>query len=258
METTFIRLPKSLFGKAYEKLSPYAKLLYALLLERHSLSETKKFTDTSGKLAVIFTNAEVCKTLGCKHEKASKLFRELEAFGLISRKKQGRGNPDFIYVNKKIRVEKNALKNAEKEKSEERKNVVQESGKSAPNKTEKNKTEKSETDQSIFFDEIEDGIKSQIEYDVLSERDYGGVLDEIVNLITDVCCSDEEQLCVGKRRVFAQVAKRRLSKLTAEHVEYVISSLKKNTVPIRNMRSYLLTALYNSVDSMETDGLYGN
>ena len=45
--------------------------------------------------------------------------------------------------------------------------------------------------------------------------------------------------------------------MTAEHIEYVISSLEKNTTEIRNMRAYLLTALYNSIDTLDTAALYG-
>ena len=46
--------------------------------------------------------------------------------------------------------------------------------------------------------------------------------------------------------------------LTAEHIEYVINSLERNTTEIKNMRAYMLTSIYNSIDTLEADGLYGN
>lgn len=41
------------------------------------------------------------------------------------------------------------------------------------------------------------------------------------------------------------------------YIEYVIGSLEKNTTEIKNMRAYLLTALYNSIDTLDTAALYG-
>ena len=116
----------------------------------------------------------------------------------------------------------------------------------------------SNTNLSIRYDEMEDEIKYQIEYDVLSERSYGGILDEIVSLITDTYCSSDDYVWIAKRKIPIQTVRKRLSKLTAEHIEYVIGSLEKNTTEIKNMRAYLLTALYNSIDTLEADGLYGN
>ena len=104
----------------------------------------------------------------------------------------------------------------------------------------------SNTNLSIRYDEMEDEIKYQIEYDVLSERSYGGILDEIVSLITDTYCSSDDYVWIAKRKIPIQTVRKRLSKLTAEHIEYVIGSLEKNTTEIKNMRAYLLTALYNS------------
>lgn len=37
------------------------------------------------------------------------------------------------------------------------------------------------------------------------------------------------------------------------HIEYAIDFLKKNTIKVRNIKSYLLTALYNSLAAI---GLY--
>ena len=43
-----------------------------------------------------------------------------------------------------------------------------------------------------------------------------------------------------------EVVKSRLLKLNSEHISYVVSSLKSNTTKVRNIRAYLLTALYNA------------
>ena len=47
---------------------------------------------------IIFPVQEVMDALGCADNKATKLFRELEKFGLIERKRRGLGKPNLIYV----------------------------------------------------------------------------------------------------------------------------------------------------------------
>lgn len=84
------------------------------------------------------------------------------------------------------------------------------------------------------------------------------MLDEIVRLMTDTCCSVSDTVRINKRQIPIRAVRKRLSMVTAEHIEYVIRSLEKNKRKIKNMRAYLLTTLYNSIDTMETDCLYGN
>ena len=97
MKNRFIQLPNALFEGVLVGLSSDGKMLYSLLLNRHSLSEKNNLTDAQGRIIVYFTNQEVCKRLQCGHDKATKLFRELERYDLISRRKQGLGKPDMIY-----------------------------------------------------------------------------------------------------------------------------------------------------------------
>ena len=242
MNIKFIKLPKALFEGTYTELSSDGKLLYSLLLDRSLLSEKNSLTDDNGRVIVYFTNNEVCDKLKCSHDKATKLFRELERFKLICRHKQGKGKPDLIYVRQIARSEYSAVNNADEQDSGMRKISVTECGKSAGNNTDYSNTDLSNTNLSIRYDEMEDEIKYQIEYDVLSERSYGG----------------DDYVWIAKRKIPIQTVRKRLSKLTAEHIEYVIGSLEKNTTEIKNMRAYLLTALYNSIDTLEADGLYGN
>jgi hypothetical protein len=85
---------------------------------------------------------------------------------------------------------------------------------------------------------IED-IRNQVEYDVLSEHGYGSVLDEIVSLLADTVTSAAETVRINQINIPTEKVRWRLKQLTAEHIEYVISSLEKNTTEIKNMRAYL-------------------
>ena len=254
----FLKVPLCLFLDSYSQLSVEAKILYAFLLDRLTLSEKNGFWDEDGSVFVYYTNSEVCRTFCCGSQKATRLFRELEKYRLINRRNQGRGKPDAIYVNQLEESPNSLFKNNDNQHSGVTKIKILECGKSPPINTEYIHTEDSHINQSISHSVVKEEIEEQIEYDVLAQRDYGGVLDEIVSLITDTYCSNESFVRIGKREITIQTVRQRLLMLTAEHIEYVINSLERNTTEIKNMRAYMLTSLYNSIDTLEADGLYGN
>lgn len=222
------------------------------------MSEKNGFSDEDGSIFVYYPNSEVCRTFCCGSQKATKLFRELKKYKLINRRNQGRGKPDIIYVNQFEVSPTSLFKKNDNQHSGVTKTNIPEYGKSPPINTEYIYTEDSHINQSISYSLVKEEIEEQIEYDVLIQRNYGGVLDEIVNLITDTYCLNESYVRIGKRDISIAIVRKRLLMLTAEHIEYVISSLKRNTTEIKNMRAYMLTSLYNSIDTLEADGLYGN
>lgn len=91
-------MPKALFTERYKGLSVEAKLLYGLMLDRMQLSTINGWCDKNGKIFIFFTIAETSKMLGCGHDKATKLQRELEKYNLLRRKYQGKGKPAKLYV----------------------------------------------------------------------------------------------------------------------------------------------------------------
>ena len=96
---SFYKLPKKLFlDERYRNLSISAKVLYALLLDRKSLSIKNNWIDTDGNYYLYFTNSEAKNILNCGNEKMSKIFKELEAVNLILRRREGLRKPNIIYV----------------------------------------------------------------------------------------------------------------------------------------------------------------
>ena len=55
---------------------------------------------------------------------------------------------------------------------------------------------------------------------------------------------------IGKELVAASRVKRRYAQLEYAHISYVIDSLRSTNKRIRNIRTYLLTALYNAPITM--------
>ena len=98
-ETTFYRLPKVLFTDSrFRDISLSAKMLYAMLLDRLSLSVRSGWQDEDGSVFVYFKMSEAEEQLDCGHSKMIRLFAELESSSLIRRKRQGQGKPMKIYV----------------------------------------------------------------------------------------------------------------------------------------------------------------
>lgn len=97
-------------------------------------------------------------------------------------------------------------------------------------------------------------IEENIDYDILlEEMPYEQErLEEIVGLMTDTVCSSRSHIRVAGSDFPAEVVMSRLLKLNAEHIRFVFDCLKKNTTEIRNIRQYLLTALYNAPVSINS------
>ncbi len=89
-------------------------------------------------------------------------------------------------------------------------------------------------------------VRENIEYENLCTRFTREDVDEVVELITDILCSTRPTLRIGGEELPAAQVKERFYKLDSSHLEYVFDCLRKNTTKVRNIRAYLLTALYNA------------
>ena len=94
----FFKMPKVLFTDEYKDLSAEAKLLYGLMLDRMNLSAINGWCDKNGEVFIFYTIAETSEVLGCGHDKATRLQRELVKHNLLCRKYQGKGKPAKLYV----------------------------------------------------------------------------------------------------------------------------------------------------------------
>ena len=93
-----------------------------------------------------------------------------------------------------------------------------------------------------------------IEYDYLIQnrqldRDR---LDELVELMVDTVCSNREMIRVAGDDYPAEVVRSRFLKLNASHIEYVLDRMRENTTYVRNIKKYLLAALYNAPVTMDS------
>lgn len=80
------------------ELTQTAKLLYALLIDRATLSQKNGMADEQGRLYVIFPIEKIAAALDRSHMTVKNALHELESAGLIERKRQGFSAPNRIYV----------------------------------------------------------------------------------------------------------------------------------------------------------------
>lgn len=260
---SFYRVPKVLFTREqFKQLSAEAKILYGIMLDKLDLSVKNKWGDEKGRVYIIYTIEQIMEDMNCADQKATKLLDELEKkCGLIERKRQGLGKPNLIFVKNFITGVEGSMmariQNRENHDSGAVNITTADYPKSRGINTNHNNTENSDINpiQSGFD---EDGISERNEYeryfreslsiDVLLRENLGeeetilGILD----LMVDVCCSKRSVIRIAGDDKPLAVVKSRFMKLNAEHIRYVLKCLSENTTRVRNIRQYLLTALYNA------------
>lgn len=97
-------------------------------------------------------------------------------------------------------------------------------------------------------------ILENIEYDILvqNERLDRDRLDELVELMVDTVCSRRETIRIAGDDYPAEVVKSRFLKLNSSHIEYVLDRMRENTTYVRNIKKYLLAALYNAPATIDS------
>ena len=97
-------------------------------------------------------------------------------------------------------------------------------------------------------------VLENIDYDILIEdpKMDREQLDEIAELIVDTVCSARKTIRIAGDDYPAEVVKSRFLKLDSSHVQYVMDCMRDNTTYVRNIKKYLLAALYNAPSTINS------
>ena len=274
----FFRIPKILITDPYFKtISTDAKLLYGLLLDRMSLSIKNRWLDEENRVYIYFSVDEAMEQLNCATEKITRLFAELDTkkgIGLIERVRQGQGKPSRIYVKRFIagdsgqddtpsRISKSdnqdfresKVKTFDKRKSRISETEGQDFRKSKANNTKINNTDFSKTDPSIYpaqpepRDVIEgyrEEIKENIEYNYLRQQCPYDDIDEIVDFMLEVFCTQGDFIKIGTKQLYTELVKERFRRIDSGHIQYIMDNMRETPSDIRNIKAYLLESLFNA------------
>ena len=253
----FYRIPQVLFkDEKFAKLSTDAKVLYGLFLNRVSLSKKNHWIDEEGRVYVYYTLVSIQEDLHCASQKALKLLKELESYGLIERVKQGLCKPDRIYVKNFILLQESPVRSGENHHAGVVKITSSECRESPPNNTEINNTECSNTNPFLSGEgmgmeerqQYRNYFVDSLEIECLKQRHQYSAdqIDEILEILLDAVCSKRKQIRIAGDDKPVQVVKSQFMKLNYSHIEFVLGCLKENTTHIKNMKQYILAALYNA------------
>ena len=70
--------------------------------------------------------------------------------------------------------------------------------------------------------------------------------------LDELVCSARKTIRIAGDDYPAEVVKSRFMKLDSSHIEYVLSSMQENTTYVRNIKKYLLAALYNAPSTISS------
>lgn len=255
----FYRIPKVLFtDDRFKNLTTEAKVLYGLLLDRVSLSRENGWIDEYGRIYIIFTLSSIRKAMNCAEKTAIKYLTELEDFGLIERIRQGMCKPSLIYVKNFTDQQKLQFMTCNNYSSPPVETTAHDLKKVQPNYTNNNNTEFNNTNPILSEDEDRIGYEAYLDEQLGIEAlktDYPydtGILDGIRELILDVVCTKKKIIVIAGDEKPVDVVKSRFMKLDMGHIRYVMNCLQENTVKIRNIKQYLLAALYNAPATIDS------
>ncbi|MCD8073666.1 MAG: DUF6017 domain-containing protein [Lachnospiraceae bacterium] len=95
-------------------------------------------------------------------------------------------------------------------------------------------------------------FQDQISYEALKcDHPTDKRIDELVRIAVDALTSTAGTLRVNCENKPASVVKAQLRKLNMFHIQFVLKCLDETTTKIRNMRTFLLTTLYNAINTMD-------
>ena len=248
------------------------RYIYVLIdLNGSIINDLKKYVKTANKF-IKFTNLNIFDNLDTLKYKfnlqnncVSGFYAIpvlLENFGLIERKRRGLGKPSLVYVkNFSSDLSNERVQNRENHESGSPKNACQDPPKSRCNKNKKSKTERNNTNP-ILSDELEkmknrklleEYFSRSLEIELLLRLypDDEDTIYQIVDLLVDTCDSKRKLIRIAGDDKPAEVVLSRLKKLNADHIRFVLDCLAANTSPIRNMKQYLLAALFNAPTTIQ-------
>ena len=99
-------------------------------------------------------------------------------------------------------------------------------------------------------EQIRQEVRQQVCYDVLVQSVDQELLDELVGLIIETLCDKVRTIRIGSHDYPAELVQERMRQIDSFCLEYVCACLRKSNPSIRNIKQYLLMALFNAPVTM--------
>ena len=272
IQCDFYRIPKAFYSNPkYIEMSSAAKLAYARLYDRLSLSQKNGWINANGEVYLNFKRKKLAEALGVGNKKATDIFKELVEKGLIMDVRVGQGKPNRIYIVKpevsehqaRNFVEMTALESDEvgdteemlecdtqKQQVKKRQNDIsrstemtgQEASKAHPNNTNSNKTDINHIDnsQSVITDrQLFNKILAQCQLECF-DKDIRRIFYDAVERL--FYC---RELKIGTSVLPGENVRSRLCELDYSVLESALHKMHKNMRDTKNPTGYVMSVIFN-------------
>jgi len=109
-------------------------------------------------------------------------------------------------------------------------------------------------DDEIEKNDYEQIFKKNIEYDILiQDNRTKDLIQNIVDIAVETLNSTKEQIYINSEPRSINIVRSQLLKLNPIHIQYVMNCLQQNRKDVKSIKSYILTTLYNAVNTMNID-----
>lgn len=255
----FYQTPKFLFEGEFKALSSDAKLLYALLKDKHELSLMNNWRNEKGEIYLIYTRENMAEMLGCSQPTLRKAITQLIDKGLMEEERQGVNKPNLIYLlavnpmdkglketfspeckNVSVQSERMFQSGVKESFSQECKNL-------SPNDTNINQTNINDTDISQSINQEMDGLTDLQNIIKNSEIEF---LDKDGRALFQTAIEQlyfSEHFKLGEATLPQAIIRDKLSKLDGLVVTEVYDKLRSCGMDIKNPVRYTMVMLLNQI-----------
>ena len=102
------------------------------------------------------------------------------------------------------------------------------------------------------YQAFENLVKETVDYESLEVTHHDDMrqVDEIVNLIVETVMCKNDKILIASNWYPTALVKKKFLMLTYSHIEYVLHCMRGNTSKVKNIKKYLLAALFNAPSTM--------
>jgi DNA-binding Lrp family transcriptional regulator len=254
-----INFAQLLKSKNLKNLSLGAKAVYSLLLDALNKSG---HLDKLGHAFIVYPIKTIMSDLNISKQTAINYLNELTKEGLITKFKRGLGMASLIYPmdcgfaaksNTKITDESSGqeLTTSKVKKLDPYNDIYLHTSYNLKfnNNINKSNLIKSDVmDDKSDYDTAFNDFTKQINAISLKKNhpEEAEIIDGMVEILTETFMINSKKMVVCGKSLPTEIVKGRLLRLGEEHIEYVLECLNKNTSKIKNIKKYLLAALFNA------------
>lgn len=242
-----IRIPKRLLSAPeYKMVQPETKVVYGAMLDRTNLSQKNrdKFTNENNETFIYFPQTEVMRLIGCSHDKATKIIKDLVKAGLIKVNRHGIGRPYEIVLTPIDWRTQREIRNGSSEKPH------QDLGKSddllcgKPDEINTELINPKANDPELSLRRY---LKYVTEYEELTEEFSSTLVDRILDVVVKTISGEETTILVGDVSIPGETVREEMRNITRNHLIYVIKRIKQASYTRDHSDTFIRNALFEAI-----------